>query len=47
MKKMETKLSAHSNTMFIRNIYECDLINYIGMKYPDYLIDKSIILTCQ
>lgn len=46
MKKMETKLSAHSNTMFIRNIYECDLINYLGKKYPVYLIDKSILLTC-
>lgn len=46
MKKMETKLSAHSNTMFIRNIYECDLINYLDKKYPVYLIDKSILLTC-
>ncbi len=46
MKKMETKLSAHSNTMFIRNIYECDLINYLGKKYPVYIIDKSILLTC-
>lgn len=46
MKKMETKLSTHSNAMFIRNIYECDLINYLGKKYPVYLIDKSILLTC-
>ena len=41
MKKMETKLSAHSNAMFIRNIYECDFINYLGKKYPVYLIDKK------
>ena len=46
MKKMETKLSTHSNAMFIRNIYECDLINYLDKKYPIYLIDKSILLTC-
>lgn len=46
MKKMETKLSTHSKTMFIRNIYECDLINYLDKKYPVYLIDKSILLTC-
>ena len=46
MKKMETKLSTHSNAMFIRNIYECDLINYLDKKYPVYLIDKSILLTC-
>ena len=46
MKKMETKLSIHSNTMFIRNIYECDFINYLDKKYPVYLIDKSILLTC-
>lgn len=46
MKKMETKLSIHSNTMFIRNIYECDLINYLDKKYPVCLIDKSILLTC-
>ena len=46
MKKMETKLSTHSKTMFIRNIYECDFINYLDKKYPVYLIDKSILLTC-
>ena len=46
MKKMETKLSTHSKTIFIRNIYECDLINYLDKKYPVYLIDKSILLTC-
>ena len=46
MKKMETKLSIHSKTMFIRNIYECDLINYLDKKYPVCLIDKSILLTC-
>ena len=46
MKKMETKLSTHSKTMFIRNIYECDLINYLDKKYPVCLIDKSILLTC-
>ena len=46
MKKMETKLSTRSNTMFIRNIYECDLINYLDKKYPVCLIDKSILLTC-
>lgn len=46
MKKMETKLSTRSKTMFIRNIYECDLINYLDKKYPVYLIDKSILLTC-
>ena len=46
MKKMETKLSTHSKTMFIRNIYECGLINYLDKKYPVYLIDKSILLTC-
>ena len=46
MKKMETKLSTHSNAMFIRNIYECDLINYLDKKYPVYLIDNSILLTC-
>lgn len=46
MKKMETKLSTHNKTMFIRNIYECDLINYLDKKYPVYLIDKSILLTC-
>ena len=46
MKKMETKLSIHSKTMFIRNIYECDFINYLDKKYPVYLIDKSILLTC-
>lgn len=46
MKKMETKLSIRSKTMFIRNIYECDLINYLDKKYPVCLIDKSILLTC-
>lgn len=46
MKKMETKLSTHSKTMFIRNIYECDLINYLDKKYSVCLIDKSILLTC-
>ena len=46
MKKMETKLSIHSKTMFIRNIYECDLINYLDKKYSVCLIDKSILLTC-
>ena len=46
MKKMETKLSIRSKTMFIRNIYECDFINYLDKKYPVYLIDKSILLTC-
>lgn len=46
MKKMETKLSTHSKTMFIRNIYECDLINYLDKKYTVCLIDKSILLTC-
>lgn len=46
MKKMETKLSTHSKTMFIRNIYECDLINYLDKKYIVCLIDKSILLTC-
>ena len=46
MKKMETKLSTHSKTMFIRNIYEYDFINYLDKKYPVYLIDKSILLTC-
>ncbi len=45
MKKMETKLSTHSKTMFIRNIYECDFINYLDKKYPVCLIDKSILLT--
>ena len=46
MKKMETKLSIRSNTMFIRNLYECDSFNYLDKKYPVYLIDKSILLTC-
>lgn len=46
MKKMETKLSIRSKTMFIRNIYECDLINYLDKKYPVCLIDRSILLTC-
>jgi Predicted ATPase related to phosphate starvation-inducible protein PhoH len=32
--------------MFIRNIYECDLINYLDKKYSVCLIDKSILLTC-
>lgn len=46
MKKMETKLSIRSKTMFIRNIYEYDFINYLDKKYPVCLIDKSILLTC-
>ena len=37
MKKMETKLSIRSNTMFIRNLYECDSFNYLDKKYPVYV----------
>ena len=44
MKKIETTLP--TRTSFIRNLYECDFIDYQTERYPVYIIDKSILLTC-